>query len=73
MTPSRRAAETYTAKDLADAYREGWKRRDKCIALIQATTARDEVYGESRRLKAKVRPLKYHASMFTAWMKARTK
>lgn len=58
----------YTEKDLADAFREGWKQRDRTIGIIQATTARDEVYGVPRRAKASVRPAKYHASLFRAWL-----
>lgn len=59
----------YTQKDMADAYREGWKRRDKTIGVIQATTVRDEFYGTPKRAKATVRPSRYHASLFTAWLK----
>lgn len=70
MTPARRAAETanYTLKDLADAYREGWKQRDRTISVVQPTNARDEFYGAVKRTKAFVRPAKYHASLFTRYL-----
>lgn len=72
MTPfaSRKASErTYTEKDMADAFREGWKQRDRTIGIVQPTRARDEFYGTARRAKATARPSRYHASLFTAWLK----
>lgn len=63
---------TYTKKDLADAFREGWKHRDRTIGVVQPTNARDEFYGTAKRAKATVRPSRYHASLFTSWFKGWT-
>lgn len=63
---------TYTKKDMADAFREGWKKRDRTVGIVQPTNARDEFYGASKRAKAMVRPASYHASLFTAWLKGKS-
>lgn len=55
--------------DMAKAFKAGWKARESCISIIQPTDARDEFYGVAPRRKAAVRPVKYHASRFTAWVK----
>lgn len=62
---------TYTEKDMRDAFRAGWARRDKTIGIIQPSNAREEFYGMPRRQKASIRPARYHASMFSAWIKDR--
>lgn len=56
--------------DMARAFKAGWKARESAISIVQPTNARDEFYGAPRRTKAEIRPVKYHASKFTAWLKA---
>lgn len=56
--------------DLSKAFRAGWMAREAAISIIQPTNARDELYGVKRRAKAEVRPVKYHASRFTRWMRS---
>lgn len=60
-----------TEKDLAEAFKAGWKSREKIISIIQPTNARQEFYGERARKSATVRPAKYHHSRFTTWMKTK--
>jgi hypothetical protein len=59
--------------DMARAFRAGWKSRDASISIVQPTNARDEFYGTPKRTKATVRPMKYHASIFTRWLKEQNK
>lgn len=61
---------TYTEVDLREAFKAGWKQRDKTISIIQPTNARDEFYGERQRTKATVRPARYHDSLFRDWKKS---
>lgn len=58
------------SEDMRRAFRAGWDAREARIGIIQPTDARDEFYGTPRRARASIRPVKYHASIFTNWRKA---